>query len=87
MSTSIEKERIDAEAARSADWKQWGPYLSERQWATVRSDQTGWTGVIARAMHLFTTVTPEQLLKGGRNAYFDSIANVPFANSKRQTNL
>jgi Glycosyl hydrolase family 63 C-terminal domain len=38
MSTPIEKERINAEAARTADWKRWGPYLSERQWATVRED-------------------------------------------------
>jgi hypothetical protein len=27
--------------------------------------QTGWTGVIARAMHLFATTTPQQLLEGG----------------------
>ena len=38
MSTPIEKERINAEGARTADWKRWGPYLSERQWATVRED-------------------------------------------------
>ena len=38
MSTPVEKERINAEVARTADWKRWGPYLSERQWATVRED-------------------------------------------------
>ena len=38
MSTPVEKERLNAEAARAADWKRWGPYLSERQWATVRED-------------------------------------------------
>ena len=38
------------------------------------SHQTGWTGVIARAMHLFATITPEQLLEGGTSAFFDSIA-------------
>ena len=38
MSTPVEKERLNAEAARTADWKRWGPYLSERQWATVRED-------------------------------------------------
>lgn len=32
--------------------------------------QTGWTGIIARLMHVFATVTPEMLLKGGRGAYF-----------------
>jgi hypothetical protein len=38
------------------------------------SHQTGWTGVIARAMHLFATVTPGQLIKDGASAYFDAIA-------------
>ncbi|HYA29806.1 MAG TPA: glucosidase [Acidobacteriota bacterium] len=32
------------------------------------SHQTGWTGVVARAMHLFTTSTPEQFLALGRGA-------------------
>jgi hypothetical protein len=30
--------------------------------------QTGWTGVIARAMHLFATTTPEQVLELGKIA-------------------
>jgi mannosylglycerate hydrolase MGH1-like protein len=38
------------------------------------SHQTGWTGVIARAMHLFATMTPEQALKGGKLAYFHASA-------------
>ncbi|MBS0202637.1 MAG: glucosidase [Planctomycetes bacterium] len=33
------------------------------------SHQTGWTGAIARAMHLFATVTPEQVLAEGKEAY------------------
>ncbi len=32
------------------------------------SHQTGWTGVIARAMHLFATTTPEQALEIGKMA-------------------
>lgn len=28
----------DKELEGIVDWKQWGPYLSERQWATVRED-------------------------------------------------
>ncbi len=32
------------------------------------SHQTGWTGLIARAMQLFSTLTPEQALKGGKKA-------------------
>ena len=32
------------------------------------SHQTGWTGIIARAMHLFATTTPEQILELGKVA-------------------
>lgn len=32
------------------------------------SHQTGWTGVVARAMHLFATTTPEQILEIGKVA-------------------
>ncbi len=35
------------------------------------SHQTGWTGVVARAMHLFATMTPEDALKGGKGTYFE----------------
>jgi hypothetical protein len=30
------------------------------------SHQTGWTGIVARLMHLFATITPEQLLQAGK---------------------
>ncbi len=33
-----ETERVLAEERGEARWSQWGPYLSERQWATVRED-------------------------------------------------
>jgi hypothetical protein len=32
------------------------------------SHQTGWTGIVARAMHLFATTTPEQVLDLGKTA-------------------
>ncbi|HTU03770.1 MAG TPA: hypothetical protein VMG58_18190, partial [Candidatus Sulfotelmatobacter sp.] len=35
---NAEQERLALDASRSANWKRWGPYLSERQWATVRED-------------------------------------------------
>src|SRR4051812_34103280 len=39
MSTEpAEKRRLDDAHARRAPWKKWGPYLSERQWGTVRED-------------------------------------------------
>ena len=30
--------RLRADARRERNWKRWGPYLSERQWGTVRED-------------------------------------------------
>lgn len=30
--------RLEEDAKQERDWKRWGPYLSERQWATVRED-------------------------------------------------
>jgi len=35
------------------------------------SHQTGWTGIIARSMHLFATGTAEHFLAGGKEAYFE----------------
>jgi hypothetical protein len=37
------------------------------------SHQTGWTGVIARAMHLFATTTAEQMLELGKAAAFTEV--------------
>ena len=33
-----EEQRLDEARERTAHWKRWGPYLSERQWGTVRED-------------------------------------------------
>ena len=33
-----EHRRLATESAREGNWKRWGPYLSERQWGTVRED-------------------------------------------------
>src|SRR5947209_12759392 len=35
MSESL---RLQEDARREKNWKRWGPYLSERQWGTVRED-------------------------------------------------
>ncbi|HJU06746.1 MAG TPA: glucosidase [Nitrospiraceae bacterium] len=34
----VESLRLQADASREQNWKRWGPYLSERQWGTVRED-------------------------------------------------
>jgi hypothetical protein len=36
--TTPEHQRLAEDAARTLNWKRWGPYLSERQWGTVRED-------------------------------------------------
>jgi hypothetical protein len=36
--TTPEHKRLEAARERTAHWKRWGPYLSERQWGTVRED-------------------------------------------------
>ena len=38
MSTNAERQRLAEDAARERHWKRFGPYLAERQWATVRED-------------------------------------------------
>lgn len=35
---SVEEQRLEEDIAKIKHWKRWGPYLSERQWATVRED-------------------------------------------------
>ena len=35
---SIEDQRLEENRTRKKYWKRWGPYLSERQWGTVRED-------------------------------------------------
>jgi hypothetical protein len=33
-----EQDRLEQARAKKSPWKKWGPYLSERQWGTVRED-------------------------------------------------
>ncbi len=36
--TTAEKQRLEEVRGKNVPWKKWGPYLSERQWGTVRED-------------------------------------------------
>ncbi|MES1209713.1 MAG: glucosidase, partial [Pseudomonadota bacterium] len=38
MTPTAEEQRLDEDRRRLRDWKRFGPYLSERQWGTVRED-------------------------------------------------
>jgi len=33
-----EESRLQETRKDTSNWKKWGPYLSERQWGTVRED-------------------------------------------------
>jgi hypothetical protein len=35
---NAEQQRLDEARERGVPWRKWGPYLSERQWGTVRED-------------------------------------------------
>src|SRR5512135_756103 len=37
---NAEQQRLE-ESSKGTPWKKWGPYLSERQWGTVREDYSG----------------------------------------------
>ena len=37
-SMTLEEQRLEESRQRRAHWKRWGPYVSERQWGTVRED-------------------------------------------------
>ena len=39
--TTAEEKRLEESRERKSHWKRWGPYLSERQWGTVREDYSG----------------------------------------------
>jgi hypothetical protein len=38
LAPTREDERLEEASSRRVHWKRWGPYLSERQWGTVRED-------------------------------------------------
>jgi hypothetical protein len=38
MTETAERKRLDEAVRPDMPWKRWGPYLSERQWGTVRED-------------------------------------------------
>jgi hypothetical protein len=38
MKFTAEGQRLEAADERGVPWRRWGPYLSDRQWGTVRED-------------------------------------------------
>ena len=46
-----EEERLAEDSRREKNWKRWGPYLSERQWGTVREDYSAYGEVWSYLPH------------------------------------
>jgi hypothetical protein len=42
LSLEAEDVRLSEDRNRTKNWERWGPYLSERQWATVREDYSAY---------------------------------------------
>ena len=38
LNETAEQKRLNEAREQKVPWKKWGPYLSERQWGTVRED-------------------------------------------------
>jgi hypothetical protein len=38
MKENVERSRLEEAHSKNVPWRKWGPYLSERQWGTVRED-------------------------------------------------
>ncbi len=38
MTDDPERQRLEEERAKGVPWRKWGPYVSEREWGTVRED-------------------------------------------------
>ena len=48
--------RLKEDKERSKNWKRWGPYLSERQWGTVREDYSADGSWFVNVMLLFIEI-------------------------------
>jgi len=57
-----EKQRLEEDRVGRQPWRKWGPYLSERQWGTVREDYSphgdAWTCERRRSMRTGTSPEP-----------------------------
>ena len=68
MARTAEELRLDEAREQGVAWRRWGPYLSERQWGTVREDYSdngdAWAYSVAKLLQAFAALTPERVLSG-----------------------
>jgi hypothetical protein len=75
MDKTAEVKRLDEARVQRAPWKNGDEYFHGITGTGLgASHQKGWTGLIASAMHLFATTTPEQALELGKIAAFTETA-------------
>src|ERR1700689_4251768 len=71
-----EQGRLEEARMHAAPWKQWGPYLSERQWGTVREDYSengdAWHYFLSDQVHCRTYFWGEDGL-GGISDFFQNL--------------
>jgi hypothetical protein len=76
---TVEHQRLEDTRTRRTSWRKWGPYLSERQWGTVREDYSAggdaWNFFThdhawSRAYQLFGMLDATALLEAGKGAAF-----------------
>jgi hypothetical protein len=81
-----EQKRLNDAREAGIPWKKWGPYLSERQWGTVREDshQTGWTGPVVPLLDLFGRVDGQLLLETERVDLTARLMKEPVGGERRE---
>ena len=65
-----EDERLEETRTRKKYWKRWGPYLSERQWGTVREDYSPY----GTAWEIFRMTTPDLARTAGAKTVSEASA-------------
>jgi hypothetical protein len=80
------QKRLNEAREAGIPWKKWGPYLSERQWGTIRgaSHQTGWTDVVAPLLDLFGRVDAKTLLETGRGRVMAVVVSGQVGGERRE---
>ncbi len=74
-----EERRLLEAAERERDWKRWGPYLSERQWGTVREDYSAGGGCWSYFPHDHARSRAYRWGEDGLLGFCDRKARVCFA--------
>jgi hypothetical protein len=69
LNETAEQKRLNEAREQKVPWKKWGPYLSERQWGTVREDYSdngdAWSRLISRILSISDSHASETKVSAG----------------------